>query len=208
VKKGIFISLEGIEGTGKSTQSKLLSESLSAAGYEVLLTFEPGGTRIGQRIREILLQPDHKEMSPVAELMLYNAERNQHLHEVIFPALERGAVVITDRYTDSTVAYQGYGRGIDIKLLKSIDAISTKGFMPDLTILFDLDVKTGLARNRGVNKVDRFELEDVAFHEKVRSGYLELARLEPERIKIIDASADARNIHKKVEDIVMEMLCR
>ncbi|MDX9714923.1 MAG: dTMP kinase [Dissulfurispiraceae bacterium] len=208
MKKGIFISLEGIEGTGKSTQSKLLSESLSAAGYEVLLTFEPGGTRIGQRIREILLQPDHKEMSPVAELMLYNAERNQHLHEVIFPALERGAVVITDRYTDSTVAYQGYGRGIDIKLLKSIDAISTKGFMPDLTILFDLDVKTGLARNRGVNKVDRFELEDVAFHEKVRSGYLELARLEPERIKIIDASADARNIHKKVEDIVMEMLCR
>ncbi|MCE5313128.1 MAG: dTMP kinase [Nitrospiraceae bacterium] len=206
--KGIFISLEGIEGTGKSTQSKLLAEMLTTAGYEALLTFEPGGTRIGQRIREILLQPDHKEMSPVAELMLYNAERNQHLHEIVLPALERGAVVITDRYTDSTVAYQGYGREIDIKLLKSIDAISTKGFMPHLTILFDLDVQVGLARNRGVNKVDRFELEEVAFHEKVRSGYLELARLEPERIKVIDASLQPQEIHEKIKKIVMERLCR
>lgn len=206
--KGMFISLEGIEGTGKSTQSKLLAEMLTTAGYEALLTFEPGGTRIGQRIREILLQPDHKEMSPVAELMLYNAERNQHLHEVILPALERGAVVITDRYTDSTVAYQGYGRGIDINLLKSIDSIATNGFMPHLTILFDLDVQTGLARNRGVNKVDRFELEEVAFHEKVRRGYLELAQHEPYRIQIVDASADQQEIHIKVKEIVMERLCR
>ncbi|MBN2654019.1 MAG: dTMP kinase [Nitrospirae bacterium] len=204
----MFISLEGIEGTGKSTQSRLLSEALTAAGYEALLTFEPGGTRIGQSIREILLKPDHKEMSFVAELLLYNAARSQHLHEVILPALERGAVVITDRYTDSTVAYQGYGRGIDIELLKSIDRISTKGFMPHLTILFDLDVQVGLERNRGVNKVDRFELEEVAFHEKVRSGYLEIARLEPQRIKIVDASKEPQDIHKQVKDIVMERLCR
>ncbi|MBI3592125.1 MAG: dTMP kinase, partial [Nitrospirae bacterium] len=169
--KGIFISFEGIEGTGKTTQARLLSERLSAEGHEVLLTQEPGGTVIGNRIREILLLPEHKEMSYMTELLLYNAARAQHLSEKIWPSINEGKIVITDRFTDSTIAYQGYARGIDISLIRSIDSIATGGISPDLTLLFDLDVETGLARNRGANKVDRLELEDIEFHRKVRAGY-------------------------------------
>ncbi|MBI5212021.1 MAG: dTMP kinase [Nitrospirae bacterium] len=202
LKKGIFISLEGIEGTGKTTQAKLLSERLSKEGYDVVLTKEPGGTVIGSRIREILLQPDHTEMSYLAELLLYNADRAQHLNEKILPAVNDGKIVITDRFTDSTIAYQGYGRGIDIGFLKSIDIIATGGIRPDLTILFDLDVETGLMRNKGANKVDRLELEDIEFHKKVREGYLKILEAEPERVKIVDASMQPEQIREKVWEIV------
>jgi len=186
--KGIFISLEGIEGTGKTTQAKLLSERLSKEGYDVVLTKEPGGTVIGSRIREILLQPDHTEMSYLAELLLYNADRAQHLNEKILPAVNNGKIVITDRFTDSTIAYQGYGRGIDIEFLRSIDLIATGGIRPDLTILFDLDVETGLMRNKGANKV--------------REGYLKILEAEPGRIKIVDASMQPEQIREKVWEIV------
>jgi dTMP kinase len=201
-KKGIFISLEGIEGTGKTTQARLLSERLVEKGYEVILTQEPGGTVIGNRIREILLHVDHREMSYMAELLLYNAARAQHLNEKILPAVNDGKIVITDRFTDSTIAYQGYGRGIDIELLKSIDLIATGGIRPDLTILFDLDVETGLKRNKGINKVDRLELEDIEFHKKVREGYLKIAEAETERIKIVDASLPLKDVSEKVWEIV------
>lgn len=202
LKKGIFISLEGIEGTGKTTQARLLSERLAQKGYDVVLTHEPGGTIIGNRIREILLHVDHGEMSYMTELLLYNAARAQHLSEKILPALNEGKIVITDRFTDSTVAYQGYGRGIDISLVMSIDNIATGGIKPHLTILFDLDAEAGLKRNKGINKVDRLELEDIEFHRKVQEGYINIADKEPERIKIVDASMPLEIVEQKVWEIV------
>ncbi|TAL25098.1 MAG: dTMP kinase, partial [Nitrospirae bacterium] len=188
MKKGIFISLEGIEGTGKSTQAKLLSKHLSKKRYKPVLTQEPGGTLISNRIRKVLLSTKHDKMDYMAELLLYNAARIQHIKEKIVPSLNIGKVVITDRFSDSTIAYQGYGRGISLKLIDALDRIATGGMRPDLTILLDLDVETGLMRNRHINKVDRLELEDVEFHKKVREGFLELAAMEPERIKLVKAS--------------------
>jgi dTMP kinase len=201
LKKGIFISLEGIEGTGKTTQARLLAERLMKEGREVVLTKEPGGTVIGNGIRDVLLNVDHRRMSEITELLLYNADRAQHLNELVIPSLNAGKVVITDRFTDSTIAYQGYGRGIDIELLKSIDYIATCGFMPDITLLFDLDVETGLIRNRNINKVDRLELEDVEFHKKVRDGFFKIAFAESERVVVIDASLSVEAVAEKVWEI-------
>jgi len=206
--KGKFISFEGIEGTGKSTQAKLLQQGLLGLGYEVILTEEPGGTLISLRVREILLSVDHTNMKPLTELLLYNAARAQHIEEVILPALNRGAVVITDRFTDSTFAYQGYGRGIDLKLLESIDRIATNGLRPDMTMLLDLDVETGLKRNRRINKTDRLELEDVEFHERVRKGYHELAAKEPERIKVLDASVGIEELKIVIAGIIPDFIGR
>lgn len=196
--KGLFISLEGIEGTGKTTQARLLAEHLSEKGYVPVLTEEPGGTSIGLRIREVLLKVEHKEMHHLTELLLYNASRCQHIYELILPSINSGKIVITDRFSDSTIAYQGYGRLIDLKLLETLDGIVTAGLKPDFTILLDIDVETGLKRNKGANKVDRLELEDVDFHNRVRAGYLELASKEPERIKVIDASGDIKSVQKKI----------
>jgi dTMP kinase len=198
LKHGIFISLEGIEGTGKTTQGNFLSAYLSGKGYEVMLTHEPGGTVIGGRIREVLLLPDHKEMSVVTELLLYNADRAQHLTQKIRPALEQGKVVITDRFSDSTAAYQGYGRGIAMSLIESMDKIATGSIRPNLTILFDLDVETGLGRNRKAEKTDRLELETLEFHKRVRNGFLEIAGHEPERFAIIDASCTIEEVRNSV----------
>jgi len=204
--KGKFISFEGIEGTGKSTQAKLLQQSLLGLGHEVILTEEPGGTLISLRVREILLSVDHTNMKPLTELLLYNAARAQHIEEVILPALNKGAVVITDRFTDSTFAYQGYGRGIDLKLLESIDKIATNSLRPDITVLLDLDVETGLKRNRRINKTDRLELEDVEFHERVRKGYHELAAKEPERIKVLDASVGIEELKIVIAGIIPDFI--
>ena len=201
-KKGIFISFEGIEGTGKTTQAGFLSERLRDKGYDVFLTQEPGGTNIGNKIRKILLQLEHKEMSYMTELLLYNADRAQHLTEKILPALNAGKIVITDRFADSTVVYQGYGRGIDLSLIMSLDSIATGGIKPHLTILFDLDVETGLMRNKGLNKVDRLELEDIEFHRRVRDGYLKIAKMEHKRIKIVDASKPPEHIREEVWKII------
>jgi len=205
---GIFISFEGIEGSGKTIQARLLDEFLRKKGYTVVLTEEPGGTQIGLRIRELLLSAEHQEMTSVTELMLYNASRAQLIKEVILPSIKRGAIVITDRFNDSTVAYQGYGRGIDLNLIDSIDRIVTAGLKPDITILLDLDVEVGLKRNRGIHKADRLELEDKAFHKKVRNGYLEIAAKEPERIKLIDASKSIEEIHSKIVSIITEYIAQ
>ncbi len=194
--------MEGIEGTGKTTQARILAERLGGEGYEVVLTREPGGTVISDRIREILLMPDHREMSPMTELLLYNAARVQHLTEKILPSVRAGKVVITDRFTDSTIAYQSYARGIDPGLIASLDALATGGLRPDLTLLFDLDVETGLRRNRGARKVDRFELEDIEFHRKVRDGYLRIAETEPRRVRMVDASLPAGEVSARVWEIV------
>ena len=204
--KGIFISFEGIEGTGKTTQAGFLSERLGAEGRDVFLTYEPGGTIVGKKIREVLLEPDHTEMSYVTELLLYNADRAQHLAEKIVPALGEGKVVITDRFSDSTVAYQGYGRGIDLALILSIDNIATAGIRPDLTILFDLDAETGLRRNKKMNKVDRLELEDVEFHKKVREGFLKIAEAEPDRVRIVDASRPIEQVRGEIWSIVRQFV--
>jgi len=204
--KGFFISLEGIEGTGKSTQTRLLAEYLQKHGRIVVRTAEPGGTAISLKIRELLLSLDSRGMDPVTELLLYNAARVQHIKEVIAPALARGEIVISDRFSDSTLAYQGYGRGIDRKMIDALEAISTKGMRPDLTLLLDIDVGTGLQRNREINKRDRLELEDVAFHEDVRKGFLEIAAQEPERFRIIDCSENIGVVHGKIKEIVMAFL--
>lgn len=174
--------------------------------YEVLSTYEPGGTIIGQKIRDILLLPEHKEMSYLTELLLYNAARSQHLKEKIIPALNTGKVVITDRFSDSTIAYQGYGRELDLSLIMSLDAIVTGGLKPDITILLDIDVESGLMRNKGINKVDRLELEDIEFHRKVRDGYYRIAEKEPERVKIVNASSVMERVLKDTSDIIKKVL--
>ena len=204
--KGLFISFEGIEGTGKTIQSKLLCEYLIKKGFKVLLTEEPGGTRIGRTIRDILLSVDNIEITPLTELFLYNASRIQHIKEVILPAIKQGMVVITDRFSDSTIAYQGYGRGIELHLINSIEHIATEGLRPDKTILLDLDVAIGLQRNKGINKEDRIELEDITFHKRVRDGYHNLAAKEPERIHVIDASKSIEHIHDSIKNVVQDLL--
>ncbi len=200
----MFISFEGIEGSGKTTQLRLVGEYLKREGIDVLITAEPGGTIIGEEIRDILLNTEFKHMTQLTELLLYNASRSQHIEEVILPVLKGNKMVLTDRFSDSTIAYQGYGRGIDLDIIMKIDRIATMGLKPDLTILFDLDVREGLMRNRGINKVDRFELEDVMFHEKVRNGFLELSKIEPERFKIIDATMSVNEITITILKIIME----
>jgi dTMP kinase len=204
--KGIFISFEGIEGTGKTIQSKMLYEHLLKKGYKVILTEEPGGTRIGLKIRDILLSIENRGMSPLAELLLYNASRAQHIKEVILPALKRGYIVITDRFSDSTVAYQGYGRRIDLNLVKSFEQSVTAGLKTDVTFLLDLNVETGLKRNRGINKTDRLELEDVKFHKRVRNGYLKIAAKESKRIKLLDGSESIEQVQNKILKIISDFL--
>ena len=206
LKKGIFISFEGTEGSGKSTQARLLSEYLTKKGLKTVLTEEPGGTAISREIRRVLLSTKHDKMDYMAELLLYNAARIQHIKEKIAPALSKGKIVITDRFSDSTAAYQGYGRGISLRLIDSLDRIATGRMRPDLTILLDLDVETGLMRNKYINKVDRLELEDVRFHKKVREGFLKLAAKEPKRIKLIKAAKGIAEIHREIVRIVEKVL--
>ncbi len=204
--KGILISFEGIEGTGKTSQSRLLSGYLVKKGYTVVLTEEPGGTHIGCKIRDLLLSVEYKGMTSITELLLYNASRAQHIKEVILPALKGGSVVITDRFTDSTVAYQGYGRRIDLSFIDLMEKIVTEGLKPDITLVLDLDVKTGLMRNKGINKTDRLELEDLEFHRRVRNGYLEIAAKDPGRIKLINASESIEQVHNKIVSIVEDFI--
>ncbi|WP_028844454.1 dTMP kinase [Thermodesulfovibrio thiophilus] len=200
--KGIFITFEGIEGSGKTTQIKLLGERLKKQGLKVLTTYEPGDTDVGQKIRNILLEPEIN-INPLCELILYFADRVQHVNEKIKPYLETGFIVICDRFTDSTVAYQGYARGVSIDIIKELNRILFNEFKPDLTILLDLPVIIGLKRNQQINKTDRFELEDLAFHDRVREGYLKLAEIEPERFFILDATKSqielAEEIYKTIK---------
>ena len=191
----MFITFEGIEGSGKGSVIAALAEYLREAGREALLTREPGGCPLGRALRAQLLDMRNADITPEAELFLYLADRAQHVHEVIIPALRAGKVVICDRYSDSTLAYQGYGRGRDVALLRSLNDVAAKGLKPDLTLLLDLPAAEGLARARArnilENKVEsegRFEAEDLAFHCLVREGFLELARQESERFAVIDAS--------------------
>ncbi|MBL7032426.1 MAG: dTMP kinase [Nitrospira sp.] len=196
-----FISFEGIEGSGKSTQVKALAEHLRTRGHTVVETVEPGGTKIGNKIRKLLLEPGN-HMDPMAELLLYYSSRAQHVREVIYPAILNNSIVITDRFIDSTVAYQGYARGIDLGLINTLNDIVVPDMKPFLTFLLDMDVEEGLRRNRQAQKEDRFELETVEFHNRVRKGFHQIAAEEPERIKIIDASVSAEEVSRKVVEIL------
>lgn len=201
-----LITFEGIEGSGKSTQIRLLAAHLQERGLEVVVTREPGGCRIADEIRAILLDPANEELCATAELLLYAAARAQHVDEVIRPALARGAIVLCDRYTDATVAYQGYGRGLDLGLIEELNRLASGGLSPDLTLVFDLPVATGLHRARSRNATaaadeGRFEAESLAFHERVRAGYLGCAEAAA-RFARIDASGDPETVAARVRPVV------
>ncbi len=206
--RGLFITFEGIEGSGKSTQIALLADYLAAQSREVLFTREPGGTLIGDQIRKILLDPSNKALDPTAELLLYAASRAQHLKEVILPALEAGRIVLCDRFSDATLAYQGYGRGLDREMIRTLDRVVTGRMRPQLTLLLDIDTAAGLARAHGRNFSSglegeaRFENEDVAFHTRVRQGYRALAEEDPDRIRVVDASRPPDEVQRAIREIV------
>lgn len=220
IVNGFFISFEGIEGSGKSTQAKLLYEALKKRGFPVVLTFEPGGTKIGERIREILLGPEHPGIAPYTELFLFSAARYQHMHELIMPSLKKSTVVITDRFIDSTTAYQGAGRGIALKTIESINRIATQGLKPHMTFLLDLPAEIGIERTGQFflwseaekvareQKADRVELEKIAFHRKVRQGYLYLREMEPERIILFDATRPVEELHDEIVKILFQRLIK
>lgn len=197
---GLFITFEGVEGCGKSTQVRLLTQCLAARGHEILTTREPGGCPIADKIRSILLDAANSEMTSDTELLLYAAARAQHVSQVIRPALLSGKTVLCDRFTDATLAYQGYGRKLDSSLVVELNRIATSGLAPDITVLIDCPVEIGLERAMDrINKAkglreERFELESLTFHESVRTGYLTLAAAEPERFLVIDGRKDIRGI--------------
>jgi len=206
---GFFITLEGIEGSGKSSQARALQQFLQQSGYQTFLTREPGDTEIGRIIRELLLNPDYTEMKPRTEILLYAADRAQHVSELVRPALADGKVVISDRYYDSNLAYQGYGRGLDLETVKKINFWAVEELHPDLTILLDLPVQQGLKRARNLaldNLGDRLEREEINFHQRVRQGYLKLAETWPERIKVVDAALSRAEVERNLREIVKERL--
>ena len=189
---GVFVTFEGGEGVGKSTQALLAAERLAGSGREVLSLREPGGTPVGDRVRELLLTPG-ESMDPVTELLLYEASRAELVRRVIVPALERGAAVVCDRFTDSTLAYQGYGRGLDVADVRALNAHSTGGVRPDVTVLLTADTETGLERATRAG-ADRIEGESAAFHARVAAGFHFLAVEEPERVLVVDASDDVATV--------------
>lgn len=209
----MFITFEGPEGGGKSTQITQLASWMREQGCDVLTTREPGGTRIGDGVRSLLLNPEHVEMQPQAEILLYSAARAQLVGEVIRPHLARDGVVLCDRYADSTLAYQGYGRQLDLGALRMITAFATGGLVPDLTICLDLPVLEGLKRKRAFARVasddwNRIEREELEFHERVRAGYLELARMESERWWVVDARQSVEVAQAAIRTRVRQLLAQ
>lgn len=204
----LFITFEGPEGSGKTTQVQRLAGWLADQGFDVITTREPGGTRIGDKIREILLDPAHTEMVPAAEILLFSAARAQIVREVIQPHLAGGGIVVCDRFADSTLAYQGYGHGLDLGVLKVITDFATEGLKPDLTFLLDIPVEAGLKRKeRGdANEWNRIEAQACAFHERVREGYHQLAAAEPARWVVLDAARDIETLHGAIVEEVARRL--
>ncbi len=204
---GLFVTFEGPEGGGKSTQLATLADFLEARGVSVVRTREPGGTPIGEQIRRILLDHANQGMHPRAEVLLFQASRAQHVEELICPALEQGKVVLCDRYADSTLAYQGYGRGTDLETLAQVVAYATGGLTPDLTLLLDLPVEEGLRRRQPLlQQWNRLDAETLAFHRRVRAGYRRLAEQEPQRWVVIDARRSVDEVQAEVRRAVVERL--
>jgi dTMP kinase len=208
----LFITFEGVEGSGKTTQIKRLRRYLNRKGIPCKVTREPGGCPIGERIRKILLNPHHREMSPLSELLLYEASRAQHVREVIKPLLKRGTVILCDRFSDASIAYQGHGRKVDLKWVERLNHLSSQGIKPDFTFLLDcpsdVGIKRALHRNQALKKEkeDRFEREKIQFHQRVRRGYLSIARKEPDRVKVIDTRVGEEKVFEKIRKIVDELI--
>jgi dTMP kinase len=212
-EKGIFITFEGGEGSGKTTQVNRLAQFLTEQGRKVITTREPGGTPEGEKIRELLVQRDGGEWTPMAECLLLFAARAMHVERIILPALQKGKIVISDRFTDSTRAYQGYGHEFPLETIETVNDFTLKDFKPDLTFLLDIDVDKGLARSGRrmaaeslhiKQTEDRFEHMEKDFHERLRKGFLNIARKEPERIQVIDATQSPDEIAGKIQKIVLK----
>lgn len=207
--QGTFITFEGIDGSGKSTQLRLLASALGLQGYEVATTREPGGTPLGNRLRAALLD-SQEHVDPLTELLVFAADRAQHVRILLRPALASGQVVLSDRYADATVAYQGAGRGFSPQLISEMVELATAGLKPDLTLLFDLSVAEAATRTKrrtnGQHKGDRLDAEDADFHTRVRDAYLRIAASEPERVKIIEAGASIAETQERVKEVVVAFL--
>lgn len=204
-EKGFFITFEGADGCGKTTQSEKVQEYLENLGYEVVWTREPGSKGLGQNIRQLLLHYDG-DVAPMCEAFLFLADRAQHIENLIKPAISQGKIVICDRHTDSTIAYQGYGRGEDIEQLKYLNNLATAGLKPDLTLVFD--VSTEVAQTRVGSEKDRMESAGIEFHKKVRQGYLKIAEQEPQRVKIIDANNSIDEVFEETQKIIDGLLSK
>ena len=202
----MFITLEGPEGSGKTLQLSKLADYLRQCGFDVLTTREPGGTSISEQIRTVLHNLENKEMNPRTEILLFQASRAQLVEQVIRPHLEKGGVVVSDRYADSTLAYQGYGHQVDIESLRVLVTFATGGLKPDLTILLDVDVEIGLRRKELKGEWNRLDAYNLEFHQRVRQGYLQLVRAEPERWEIIDASQSPVQVQNEMRRVVTERL--
>lgn len=209
--EGLFITFEGLEGAGKSTQAKLLADKLTEAGYPVTLVREPGGTKVGEAIRGLLADPQYDDMSPLSEVFLFAASRTQLVQQVIRPKLGEGTIVICDRFTDATLAYQGFGRGVHPTQLREISDICSWGVHPDVTFLLDIEPARGLNRVRTrsvetLTKLDRFENLDLGFFEKVRDGYMAISSEEPFRFRVLDATGDVEPLAQKIFGLAMDMV--
>jgi dTMP kinase len=210
-QRGRFITFEGIDGCGKTTQFHMLGHWLREQGREVVETIEPGGTGIGQQIRKILLNPENFDLKPRTELLLYFASRAQNVDQIIRPALETGRVVLCDRFTDSTLVYQGCGRGLDSNVVLELDRIACQGLKPDVTLLLDVDLATSLSRAKRRNErlgksESRIDDENAAFHERVRNGYLALAAAEPGRFRVIDGRASIGEVAARIRSALASLL--
>lgn len=205
LKKGILITFEGPEGCGKSTQSKLLYEYLKTNSYNCVYTREPGGTRLGEKVRQVLLHSKDINITDLTEVFLFEAARAEIVKKAILPNLKKGRIIICDRFSDATIAYQGYGGKVSLKMIKALNNIATGGIKPAMTILLDVDTITGLKRARKKG-IDRMEAKDIAYHKRVRAGYLTMEKREPERIKVVRVQEDLHTTQKIIRKIVDEFL--
>jgi len=207
MKKGLFITLEGIEGAGKSTVVDFIEDFLTKEGHDVIKTREPGGTVIGEQIRKILLGNENYTLTYDTELLLVFSARAQHIQEVILPALSLGKIILCDRFTDASYAYQGGGRGIDASRINLLEKWVQGDLRPNLTLLFDLDVSIGMQRTKKRSDADRFEREEINFFEKIRNTYLERAKNEPQRFRIINSASSLENVKEQIVTILKDYLC-
>jgi dTMP kinase len=202
---GVFITFEGIDRSGKSTQLRMLASELRLRGREVVATREPGGTPLGGLLRQVVLEAE-EQVDPMAELLIFAADRAQHVRALVRPALDSGRVVLSDRYADATVAYQGAGRGFPPELVAEVVALATGGLMPEMTLIFDLTVEESLRRGDARKKQDRIDSEEAAFHTRVRDAYLKIAASDPERVRIVDAGGSVQETHSQVMRLVMPFI--
>lgn len=206
MQNGIFITFEGTDGSGKTTQIKLVEEYFKVKGYEVVLSREPGGTKVSELIRDLVLDPANTEIVPLTEMILYAASRAQHVAQVIKPAVEAGKIVICDRFVDSSYAYQGCGRGVDLKIVADVNRVAIDGMSPDITFFLDIDPEIAIKRRINATGADRIEQEKMDFHRRVYDGYKKMASLFPDRIKTIDANKSITEISAHINEYLKELL--